>query len=205
MAIGSRASSLARALRLARAWGVFALLAAAASADASFGQRLAAAAAAQVGVTLHYDAGYAVLAYPGGDVPLDRGVCSDVLIRAFRRLGIDLQQLVHDDMRASFAAYPNNWGLRRPDPNIDHRRVPNLQKFFARRGLSLPITRRARDYSAGDIVAYTLPGNLPHIGIVAASASADGARPLLIHNVGLGAQLEDALFAYEIAGHYRWR
>jgi uncharacterized protein YijF (DUF1287 family) len=179
-------------------------LSAAASAEPSFGPRLAASAIAQVGVTLRYDPAYTSLAYPGGDVPLERGVCSDVVIRALRRHGIDLQRLVHEDMRANFAAYPSQWGLRRPDRNIDHRRVLNLQRYFERRGLALPMTRRASDYETGDIVAYTLPGNLPHIGIVAAQRSADGARPLLIHNIGGGAQIEDVLFAYEIVGHYRW-
>jgi uncharacterized protein YijF (DUF1287 family) len=177
----------------------------AAAADAAFEQRLAAAALAQVGVTLHYDPAYTKLAYPNGDVPLERGVCSDVVIRALRHQGADLQRLVHEDMRAHFAAYPRNWGLRRPDRNIDHRRVLNLQTYFARRGFALPITKDARDYATGDIVAYTLPGNLPHIGIVAARRTADGARPLLIHNIGAGTQIEDRLFDYEIVGHYRWK
>lgn len=180
-------------------------LAHAAAADATLGQRLAAAALAQVGVTLHYDPAYTKLAYPNGDVPLRRGVCSDVVIRALRHQGADLQRLVREDMRAHFAAYPRNWGLRRPDRNIDHRRVLNLQTYFARRGFALPITTDARDYATGDIVAYTLPGNLPHIGIVAARRTADGARPLLIHNIGAGTQIEDRLFGYEIVGHYRWK
>jgi uncharacterized protein len=191
--------------RLAAFVVALSLAAASALADADFGERLAAAATAQVGVTLHYDPAYTKLSYPGGDVPLSRGVCSDVVIRAFRRQRIDLQQLVHEDMRASFAAYPKQWGLRRPDRNIDHRRVLNLQTFFARRGLTRPITQHAGDYQAGDIVVYTLPGNLPHIGIVAARRSDDGARPLLVHNIGLGARLEDVLFAWEVVGHYRWR
>jgi hypothetical protein len=174
-------------------------------ADAAFGERLAAAALAQVGVTLHYDPAYTRLDYPGGDVPLVRGVCSDVVIRALRRQGVDLQQLVHEDMRVSFAAYPKKWGLRRPDRNIDHRRVLNLQRYFERRGFARPITSNARDYATGDIVAYTLPGGLPHIGVVAAQRSSDGRRPLLVHNIGAGAQLEDVLFAWEIVGHYRWR
>jgi hypothetical protein len=180
-------------------------LALAAAAEGTFGQRLAAAALAQVGVTLHYDPAYTKLAYPNGDVPLERGVCSDVVIRALRRQGTDLQRLLHEDMKAHFSAYPRNWGLRRPDRNIDHRRVLNLQTYFARRGFALPITKNARDYATGDIVAYTLPGNLPHIGIVAARRTADGARPLLIHNIGAGTQIEDRLFDYEIVGHYRWK
>jgi uncharacterized protein YijF (DUF1287 family) len=180
-------------------------LAAGAHAEPSFGERLAAAAVAQVGVTLRYDPAYTRLAYPGGDVPLERGVCSDVVIRALRRLGVDLQPLVHEDMRANFARYPSNWGLRRPDRNIDHRRVPNLQTYLARRGFALPISARAADYAPGDIVAYTLPGGLPHIGIVAAQREAGGAQPLLVHNIGAGAQLEDVLFAWQIVGHYRWK
>ena len=193
----ARRAALAAAFALAFAHAV--------RAEPSVGQRVAAAALAQVGVTVDYDPSYTRLAYPGGDVPLARGVCSDVVVRALRRLGVDLQQLVHEDMRASFSAYPRKWGLRRPDRNIDHRRVLNLQTFFARRGLALAISQHARDYATGDIVAYTLPGGLPHIGIVASQRSADGARPLLIHNIGAGTQLEDRLFDYEIVGHYRWR
>ena len=159
----------------------------------------------QVGVTVVYDPAYTRLSYPGGDVPPERGVCSDVVIRALRAQRVDLQQLLHEDMRAHFSAYPQKWGLRAPDRNIDHRRVPNLQTYFRRRGLALPITRDAGDYQTGDVVAYTLSGGLPQFGVVAASRSGDGARPLLIHNIGAGAQLEDVLFAYEIVGHYRWR
>ncbi len=193
------------ALRRSAAIAALVLAAAGARAEGEFGRRLAHAAAAQIGVTLHYDPAYTRLDYPGGDVPLVRGVCSDVAIRAFRSEGIDLQLLVHRDMRANFAAYPRNWGLRRPDRNIDHRRVLNLQRFFSRRGLALPVTQRAGDYRAGDLVAYTLPGNLPHIGIVAAGSRTDGARPMLIHNIGLGVRREDVLFAWPIVGHYRWR
>ncbi len=174
-------------------------------AEPALGTRLAAAALAQVGVTRIYDPAYVRLDYPDGDVSLERGVCSDVVIRALRRIGVDLQRLVHEDMRAHFADYPRNWGLRRPDRNIDHRRVPNLQRFFVRRGLAVPITGDPRDYRAGDLVAYALPGNLPHIGVVAAQRTPDGVRPLVVHNIGAGAQLEDVLFAWEIVGHYRWR
>ena len=172
--------------------------------ERSFGQLLAAAARAQVSVTLQYDPAYVRLAYPGGDVPIERGVCSDVLIRAFRKQGVDLQRLVHEDMQENFARYPQNWRLRRPDSNIDHRRVLNLQKLFERRGLSRPTTRDPADYWVGDIVAYMLPGELPHIGIVAESRTEDAQRRLLIHNIGAGAQIEDVLFAYRITGHYRW-
>ena len=166
--------------------------------------RLEAAARAQIGVTTVYDPAYVSLKYPGGDVPAERGVCADVVVRAFRDLGVDLQKLVHDDMKANFAAYPRNWGLKKPDPNIDHRRVPNLMKFFERRGLSVGISKQAGDYRAGDVVAWRLPGGLYHIGMVAAARSRDGQRPQIIHNIGAGAKQEDRLFDFEIIGHYRY-
>ena len=159
---------------------------------ASAGPQLAAAAARQVGVTVVYDPTYVQLRYPGGDVPLDRGVCSDVVVRAFRTIGIDLQRELHEDMGANFRLYPHMWGLAAPDTNIDHRRVPNLMKFFERRGKS---TRAA--FAAGDIVAWRLPGGLYHIGIVTEP-------PYVVHNIGRGARREDILFAYPIIGHYRW-
>lgn len=166
---------------------------------------IVAAARAQVGVTIHYDPAYARIAYPKGDVPMERGVCADVLVRAFRAVGLDLQKLVHEDMAAHFAAYPHSWGLRGPDSNIDHRRVPNLEAFFTRRGLALPITTQAQDYRAGDVVSWRLPNGLAHIGLVSDRIAADGsARPLMIHNIGAGTQEEDVLFAWTIVGHYRW-
>jgi len=163
--------------------------------------RLAAARAAerQVGVTVHYDPAYVQLKYPGGDVPRDRGVCSDVVVRAFREIGVDLQRDVHEDMRAHFAAYPNMWHLRGPDANIDHRRVPNLMRFFERRGKSV-----RGEFTAGDVVAWRLPGGLYHIGVVAAGRVPSSTRPYVVHNIGRGAQKEDVLNAYEIIGHYRW-
>lgn len=169
-----------------------ALLLVATTAHAAHGPELAAAAAKQVGVTVVYDSAYVQLRYPGGDVPLERGVCADVIVRAFRGIGVDLQREVHEDMRANFRAYPKNWGLSGPDKNIDHRRVPNLMTFFERRGKS---TRAP--YAAGDIVAWRLPGGLYHIGIVSEA-------PYVVHNIGRGAQREDILFAYPIIGHYRW-
>jgi uncharacterized protein YijF (DUF1287 family) len=182
----------------------------AAPAQAGNVDALLAAGHAQVGVTLHYDPAYVRLAYPGGDVPPDRGVCTDVVIRAYRALGIDLQQRVHEDMRAHFGAYPQAWGLARPDRNIDHRRVPNLAVFFARQGAALPVSRNASDYRPGDLVTWRLPGNLPHIGLVSerraddAAGATHEARPLILHNVGAGAQLEDVLFAWPVTGHYRY-
>ncbi|MCQ4632833.1 DUF1287 domain-containing protein [Shinella sp. CPCC 100929] len=174
-------------------------------AEAAAADRLVAAARKQVGVTLTYDAAYSRLDYPGGDVPRERGVCTDVLVRAYRDgLGIDLQVLVHEDMRRAFSAYPALWGLKKTDRNIDHRRVPNLQTFFKRAGAGLAVSADGADYLPGDIVSQMLPGNLPHIGIVADARSSDGARPLVVHNVGAGARLEDVLFAYKITGHYRY-
>ena len=151
-----------------------------------------------------YDPAYRTIAYPMGDVPAATGVCTDEVIRAYRALGIDLQRLVHEDMRAAFKVYPKQWGLERPDRNIDHRRVPNLRVFFARHGKSLPVTAKGADYAPGDLVTWNLPGNLPHIGMVTGRRSADGARPLIVHNIGAGPMLEDMLFDYEITGHYRY-
>lgn len=141
---------------------------------------------------------------PGGDVPMERGVCCDVVIRALRIHGVDLQKLVHEDMKANFAAYPKNWGLKMTDRNIDHRRVPNLTKFFSRKGKALPVTDSDADYRPGDIVTWMLPGNLPHIGIIAAEKVPGSDRPAVIHNIGGGAQREDVLRAFKITGHYRW-
>ena len=175
-----------------------------ASADAAFGRRLAEAAKARTAYDVTYDGAYRSIPYPMGDVPADRGVCTDVLIRAYRALGIDLQERVHEDMRAAFSAYPALWGLRRPDPNIDHRRVPNLRTFFTRNGLALPVSQDPADYRPGDVVSWDLAPGLPHIGLVIADRSADGARPLVVHNIGRGPKAEDVLFAYRITGHYRY-
>jgi hypothetical protein len=167
--------------------------------------RLVAAAESQIGRTVRYDPAYTKLAYPGGDVPIEKGVCTDVVIRAYRKgLGIDLQKLVHEDMAGAFSAYPKNWGLKGPDTNIDHRRVPNLRTFFKRKGASLPLSANGHDYLPGDIVTVNLPGNLAHIIVVSQRANADGTAPLCIHNIGAGAQLEDTLFTYEQTGHYRF-
>lgn len=151
-----------------------------------------------------YDPAYVVIPYPGGDVPKNKGVCTDVVIRAYRKLGIDLQKKVHEDMKANFNIYPRNWGLRRPDTNIDHRRVPNLMKFFSRHGKVLPITQRSEDYAPGDIVCWNLGGAITHIGIVSAKKSASTNRYLIIHNIGGGQTLDDCLFRFTIIGHYRY-
>lgn len=160
-------------------------------------------ATAQVGVTTSYDGRYRTLSYPGGDVPMDRGVCTDVLIRAYRHLGIDLQQRVHQDMSVAWNAYPKLWRLKAPDRNIDHRRVPNLQTFFTRQGASLPPSREPSAYRPGDIVTWHLPQGLPHIGIISRTRTPNG-TPLVIHNIGQGTQVEDILFRYRITGHYRY-
>jgi uncharacterized protein YijF (DUF1287 family) len=154
-----------------------------------------------------YKPSYVRLDYPMGDVPANTGVCTDVVIRAYRAaLGIDLQVKVHEDMSAQFEAYPSEriWGLQRPDKNIDHRRVPNLRAFFERHGQSLPISQQGSDYQAGDIVTWRLSKGQPHIGIVTERVSADGKRPLIVHNIGLGPKLDDMLFDYEITGRYRY-
>ena len=161
---------------------------------------LVAAARGQVGVTTGYDGSYARLDYPGGDVPRERGVCTDVLVRAYRALGADLQVLVHEDLGANWARYPHAWGAA-PDRNIDHRRVPNLETFFRRHGEALPVSTRAADYATGDIVSWRLANGLPHIGIV---SRADPEAPLVVHNIGQGAREEAVLFAYRIVGHWRY-
>lgn len=171
-----------------------------------FEQKLVLAALERTTHSVRYDGSYHRIGYPGGDVPADIGVCTDVIVRAYRTLGIDLQQLVHEDMRAHFSSYPSRriWGLSRPDSNIDHRRVPNLQTFFKRQGTELPISTEASDYQPGAIVTWMLPGNLPHIGIVTDQIAADSGRPLIVHNIGAGPKLEDRLFAFPITGHYRF-
>lgn len=167
-------------------------------------ERLLDAAHAQVGVTRYYDGSYVRLAYPGGDVPADRGVCTDVVVRALRATGLDLQQAVHEDMRRHFSAYPALWGLRSPDRNIDHRRVPNLETFLRRAGHALPASSRAADYRPGDLVSWRLPGGLPHIGIVSDRLAGDGSgRRLVVHNIGDGARVEDVLLAWPPVGHFR--
>ena len=167
------------------------------------GASIVAAARRQVGKTLYYDPTYVRLAYPMGDVPIETGVCTDVVIRALRdALKMDLQQLVHRDMTAAFSEYPKNWGLKKPDPNIDHRRVPNLRKYFSRMGYSLKVADKPENYLPGDIVTCTLPGNIPHIMVVSDEKTKDG-TPLVIHNIGGGAKEENRLFDFPTTGHYR--
>jgi uncharacterized protein YijF (DUF1287 family) len=163
---------------------------------------LVSAAREQVGVTLSYDPAYRRLNYPNGDVPLRTGVCTDVVTRALRQQGLDLQQAVHQDMRANFRLYPKSWGLSRPDSNIDHRRVPNLMTWFKRQGWALPLGQDAERYRPGDIVTWDLGGGLTHIGIVSDRQAGSGV-PLVLHNIGRGTQEEDIIFSFKITGHYR--
>ena len=153
-----------------------------------------------------YDGAYHIIKYPGGDVPANIGVCTDLVVRSYRKLGIDLQELIHEDMMNNFSKYPSKklWGLNRPDANIDHRRVPNLQVFFTRKGQSLRITHKIQDFIPGDVVTWILPGNLPHIGIVTNQYSKITGNPMTVHNIGRGPKLADVLFAYPISGHYRY-
>lgn len=153
---------------------------------------------------VRYDPSYFSIAYPNGDVPADKGVCTDVIIRAYRLKGIDLQKEVHEDMKVNFKLYPNLWGLEHTDKNIDHRRVPNLMTFFERKARSLPISKKASDYKANDVVCWRLDGGLTHIGIIINQQSADNKRPLIVHNIGAGQVVEDCLFDFKIIGHYRY-
>ena len=172
---------------------------AALAADESFAGRLARAALERTEHHVRYDPAYVVIDYPGGDVPADTGVCTDVVVRSYRALGIDLQERVHEDMKAHFSLYPKQWGLAKPDTNIDHRRVPNLRTFFARKGESLPVTEDAADYRTGDLVAWDLNGrNLWHIGVVVAPDR-------FVHNIGGGPRLDSGLFQWKIVGHYRYQ
>lgn len=162
------------------------------------------AAVAQAGVTRGYDPSYVSLDYPGGDVPKETGVCSDVIVRAFRGVGLDLQKEIHEDMSLSFNEYPRKWGLERPDSNIDHRRVPNLMTYLARKGKSVSITDNPDDYRPGDIVTWDLGGGVDHIGVVTDMAFTPGGDCLIAHNIGAGAKVEDVLFDWKITGHYRY-
>jgi len=175
------------------------------SGNAQFLQRLVAAAIERTTHVVRYDPAYVRIPYPNGDVPANTGVCTDEIIRAYRAVGIDLQKEVHEDIVRDPAAYPlKQFGVSRPDANIDHRRVPNLMVFFARRGEKLPITASARDYSPGDLVAWDLGGNVPHIGIVVDRKSPTTGRYMIVHNIGRGPQMEDVLFNWQIIGHYRY-
>jgi hypothetical protein len=174
-----------------------------ASGQDALGTKIVSAARSQVGKTLRYEPSYETLSYPNGDVDIAGGVCTDVVIRALRSsLGVDLQKAVHEDMASNFRKYPQSWGLRGPDKNIDHRRVPNLQVYFKRQGYELTVSQDLKDYQAGDLVTCIVPPHLPHIMVVSDRIS-DAGRPLVIHNIGAGAQEEDRLFEFVLTGHYR--
>jgi len=168
--------------------------------------RLVAAAIERTHHPVRYVSDYVRIPYPGGDVPSDTGVCTDEIIRSYRAVGVDLQREVHEDMVRHFDAYPNQhrWRLDHPDPNIDHRRVPNLMVFFQHKGLTLPITGRADDYSPGDLVTWDLGGGVPHIGIVIDQKSPRTGRFMVVHNIGEGPKMQDVLFNWKITGHYRY-
>jgi uncharacterized protein len=170
----------------------------------TFEEKLSNAAISIIDENVVYTPDYVSLKYPNGDVPAKAGVCSDVVIRAYRKLGIDLQKEVHEDMKANFSKYPTKWGLEKTDTNIDHRRVLNLEVFFARKGKKLEVSNNPNNYKTGEIVTWMINGKLPHIGIVTHKKSADGKRPLLVHNVGGGQVLEDCLFSWEIVGRFRY-
>ena len=173
-------------------------------------KKLVADARSQIWVTVFYDSAYRKIAYPGGDVPAYKGVCADVVVRALRGQGLDLQKLIHEDMQKNFSAYPKKWGLRAPDSNIDHRRVPNIATFLRRSGKAIAITQDKADYQPGDIVTWNLKGlgwnlrerDASHIGIVSDKKSMDGV-PLVIHNIGWGTRENDSLFKFRITGHFR--
>lgn len=171
-----------------------------------FVQKLVGAAIERTNHTVRYDPAYVRIVYPGGDVPADTGVCTDEVIRVYRALGVDLQKEVHEDMVQNFSAYPHkwNWFSRRPDSNIDHRRVPNLMVFFQRKGQALGISDKMDDYSPGDLVTWDLGGNVPHIGIVVDKRGPQTGRYMLVHNIGQGPKMEDVLFNWKITGHYRY-
>lgn len=174
-------------------------------AQSRFYQQLADSASTLQHQKVTYDPAYFTIDYPNGDVPKDKGVCTDVVIRAYRMFDTDLQKLVHEDMTKNFNQYPNNWGLTQPDKNIDHRRVPNLMIFFKKYGKELPVTQNPKDYKPGDIVTWVLGNGITHIGMVTRHKSPDKKRPLIMHNIGAGQVLEDMLFDFEITGHYRYQ
>jgi len=176
-------------------------------AHVNYSQHLSNAALSRLRHDVRYDGRYIPISYPNGDVPANIGVCTDTVIRSYRRLGVDLQRLVHEDISSAFYAYPNlaKWGLDEPDPNIDHRRVHNLKVFFSRHGQRLPVTRDARQYRPGDLVTWSLGGDQEHIGIVVNQRSpVDPNRYMIVHNVGEGEKMEDVLFKWPITGHFRY-
>jgi uncharacterized protein YijF (DUF1287 family) len=181
------------------------IIPAAINAQTDFAKQLSAAALKLTAQKVKYDPAYFTIDYPNGDVPSDKGVCTDVVIRSYRALSIDLQKEVHEDMKANFKKYPGTWGLKKTDTNIDHRRVPNLMVFFSRFGQVKKISDKPEDYKPGDIVCWNLGGNITHIGIVVDKKSTDGKRYQVVHNIGAGQVLEDCLFNFKIIGHYFYK
>jgi len=173
--------------------------------QSTFYENLADSALTLTRQQVQYDSRYFTISYPNGDVPAHLGVCTDVIIRAYRKMGIDLQKEVHEDMKANFDKYPKIWKLTQPDRNIDHRRVPNLMVFFSRHGIVKNISTDSKDYLPGDIVCWNLGGSVTHIGLVSKKKSEDGQRYLIVHNIGGGQVLEDCLFSYKIIGHYQYK
>jgi len=170
----------------------------------TFAEKLSNAAISIIDPEVVYTPSYVGIKYPNGDVPEKTGVCTDVVIRAYRKLGIDLQKEVHEDMKSNFSKYPKTWGLKTTDKNIDHRRVPNLEVFFERKGEKLAVSQNSNDYKTGEIITWMIGDKLPHIGIITHLKSNDGKRPMIVHNVGGGQVLEDCLFSYTIVGHFRF-
>lgn len=170
-----------------------------------FFQQISACAVEVIDDTIVYDPAYFSIRYPNGTIPEGKGVCTDVIIRTYRKMGIDLQKEVHEDMKQNFNAYPKIWGLKKTDTNIDHRRVPNLMTFFKRHDAQKAITTNTKDYLPGDIVCWNLGGAITHIGIVVDKKSEDNRRHLIVHNIGGGQVAEDILFSYTIIGHYRYK
>ena len=166
--------------------------------------KLVAAAVERTNHQVEYDPSYFKIDYPNGDVPAGKGVCTDEVIRSFRAIGVDLQQQVHEDMRDNFPLYPRKFGLTKTDPNIDHRRVPNLMTFFERKARVLPLSGDASDYVPGDVLTWDLGAGLTHIGVMVDVPSATPGRFLIMHNIGAGPRLEDVLFSWKLTGHYRY-
>lgn len=174
------------------------------SAQTDYGDKVASAAVALTEDEVVYNGAYFSIPYPNGDVPQPYGVCTDVVIRTYRKLGVDLQKEVHEDMKAHFNDYPQLWGLRSTDTNIDHRRVPNLRTYFTRKGASIAVTKNESNYKPGDIVSWVLNSGLTHIGIVSNQKVPATNRYYIVHNIGAGQVLEDCLFSFKITGHYRY-
>ena len=172
----------------------------------SFEEKVSAAAISIVDASIAYDPTYFSIQYPNGDIAKNKGVCTDVIIRTYRKLDIDLQKEVHEDMLKNFTLYPNikKWGLHKTDTNIDHRRVPNLEVFFARKGKKLSVTNDPNDYKTGELVTWMIGNKYPHIGIITNKKSPDEKRPMIVHNVGKGQVLEDCLFDWKIVGHFKY-